>query len=191
MAYCINCGELNPDDARFCKKCGKQTSAIAAKAAEKAGNGDLTHIFSISPTVKFVIAGYVLAVIAAFAIVVVLSVLVPGPAPVIGAALGILILLIPAYYHLQTKLVRYTLTDSTLEIDRGLFSRTTQNIPLRRIQDVTVSAGFGQRLLGYGDITIDNASEDGGKITLKKIDSPKKYAEMILLQMREIDRESL
>ncbi|MCV4614370.1 PH domain-containing protein, partial [Escherichia coli] len=74
------------------------------------------------------------------------------------------------------------MTDSTIEIDRGLISRTTQNIPLRRIQDVTVSAGILQRILGYGDISIDNASEDGGKVVLKSIDSPKKYADLILRQ---------
>ncbi|MER3430444.1 MAG: hypothetical protein C4324_05270 [Blastocatellia bacterium] len=191
MAYCINCGELNPEYGRYCKKCGKETIGPGSKQGDVGERGDFRHIFSITPTIKFVIAGYVLAVIAAFAVVVALSVFAPGPAPVIGAALGVLILLIPAYCHLQTKLVRYTLTDSILQIDRGLFARTTQNIPLRRIQDVTVSASFWQRMFGYGDITIDNASEDGGKITLKKIDSPSKYAEMLLRQMRQIDRDAV
>jgi uncharacterized membrane protein YdbT with pleckstrin-like domain len=96
--------------------------------------------------------------------------------------------LVPLYYHLRKKLVRYTLTDTTIEIDRGLISRTTQNIPLRRIQDVTVSATVTQRMLGLGDLIIDNASEDGGKIVLDGIDEPKKYAELMLRQMRQIER---
>ena len=46
------------------------------------------------------------------------------------------------------------------------------------------TGGFG----GLGDIIIDNASEDGGKIVLDDIDSPKKYAELMLRQMRQLDR---
>ena len=56
------------------------------------------------------------------------------------------------------------------------------------MQDVTVTASITQRMLGYGDIAIDNASEDGGKVVLDNIDSPKRYAEMILRQMRTLDR---
>ncbi|MCV4698414.1 hypothetical protein OFB92_35420, partial [Escherichia coli] len=71
-------------------------------------------IFSVSPTVKFVLAGYAAAVIAAFALVVILTIFIPGLAPAIGAVAGVLIILIPAYFHLKRKLVRYTLTDSTI-----------------------------------------------------------------------------
>jgi uncharacterized membrane protein YdbT with pleckstrin-like domain len=107
---------------------------------------------------------------------------------VAGVILGMALLLIPLFFHIRKKLVRYTLTDTTIEIDRGLISRTTQNIPLRRIQDVTVSASAMQRLLGFGDVIIDNASEDGGKVVLDDIDSPKKYAELMLHQMRRLER---
>ena len=98
------------------------------------------------------------------------------------------LLLVPLYYHIRKKLVRYTLTDTTIEIDRGLISRTTQNIPLRRIQDVTVSSTMTQRMLGFGDVIIDNASEEGGKIVLDDIDSPKKYADLLLRQIRQLER---
>jgi uncharacterized membrane protein YdbT with pleckstrin-like domain len=98
------------------------------------------------------------------------------------------LLLIPLFFHIRKRLVRYTLTDTTIEIDRGLISRTTQNVPLRRIQDVTVSATVMQRLLGFGDVIIDNASDDVGKIVLDDIDSPKRYAELVLRQMRQLER---
>lgn len=102
-------------------------------------------------------------------------------------AAGLLILLIPAYHHLKQKIVRYTLTESKLEIDTGLISRTTRNVPLRRIQDVTVSSNMWQRLLGFGDLVIDNASEEGGKVVLKNIDTPRRYADELLRQMRRIE----
>jgi uncharacterized membrane protein YdbT with pleckstrin-like domain len=96
-------------------------------------------------------------------------------------------LLIPAFYHFRQKLVRYTLTDAKIEIDQGLISRTTRNVPIRTIQDVTVSATVWQRMLGFGDLIIDNASDEAGKIVLKNIDSPKKYADILLKQMRRLN----
>lgn len=195
--FCNKCGTENPDDAVYCKKCG---SAIEAedetRVAQRMRNTEAvvpdsdvsSRIFAINPTLKFVALGYVLAVAVAFALVVLLTAFLPGFVPLIGVVLGLLLLLVPVYYHVQAKLVRYSLNDTTIEIDRGLISRTTQHIPLRRVQDVTVTSTIFQRLLGYGDIEIDNASEEGGKVVLDNIDMPKRYADMILRQMRLLDR---
>ena len=196
--YCNKCGTLNPDDAVYCKKCGAMVEAeeetrVAAKSKspgpypERSDNIS-ERVFSIAPTLKFVYGGYAIAVIVAFFLVVLLTIFVSGFAPLFGVVLGVVVLLIPAYYHLRQRLIRYSLTDATIEIDRGLISRTTQNIPLRRVQDVTVSATLFQRLLGYGDITIDNASEDGGKVVLDNVDSPRRYADLILRQMHDLER---
>ena len=101
--------------------------------------------------------------------------------------IGLLLFLIPAYFHVRQMLTRYTLTDSKLEIDTGLIARTTRNIPIRRIQDVTISSNFWQRMLSFGDVVIDNASEDGGKVVLKNINTPNHYADVLLRQMRRIE----
>src|SRR6185369_6276859 len=66
------------------------------------------------------------------------------------------LLLIPAYYNRRRNMVRYTVTDSKLQNDTGLIARTTKNIPLSKVQDVTVSATIPQRIMGFGDIIIDN-----------------------------------
>jgi uncharacterized membrane protein YdbT with pleckstrin-like domain len=196
--YCSKCGQDNANDSVFCKKCGsmmepEEETRVAVKprdAVDRREDAELSEkIFSISPTVKFVYVGYIAAIIGAFLLVALLSILLPAVGAVPAVILGLALLLIPAFYHLRKKMVRYTLTDTMIEIDRGFVSRTTQNIPLRRVQDVTVTAGVLQRLLGYGDIEIDNASETAGKVILDDIDSPKRYADLILKQMRRIDRE--
>jgi membrane protein YdbS with pleckstrin-like domain len=208
--YCSKCGTDNADDAVYCKKCGGLIEAEdETRVSPKLRNADvglrnvspveslrdrdadaLQHekIFSITPTVKFVMVGYVATIVAAFLLVALVSIFLPVVGSVPAVIVGIALLLVPAFYHLRKKLVRYTLTDTTIEVDRGLISRTTQNIPLRRVQDVTVTASLLQRVLGYGDIEIDNASETGGKVILDDIDSPKKYSELILKQMRQLDR---
>jgi uncharacterized membrane protein YdbT with pleckstrin-like domain len=191
--YCNKCSADNPDDAVYCKKCGSllepeaETHVAPRRGTSRLESVGEERIFSISPTLKFIYLGYVIAVVAAFILVALLTLFVSGFIPVVGVVTGVGMLLIPAYYHLRQKLVRYSLTEATIEIDRGMISRTTQNIPLRRVQDVTVSATLLQRLLGYGDIMIDNASEDGGKVVLDNVDTPRKYADQILRRMRDLE----
>ncbi|MCZ2390958.1 MAG: PH domain-containing protein [Acidobacteria bacterium] len=209
--FCDKCGLENADDAAFCRSCGRElkeietrvvaraanTSAtegpvpLAAKAAEEIhakNTDDEMIVFSIGPTLKFVYAGYIAALLGAF----VVAAIIGGffGSPWFGVGLGFVILLIPVYFHFKTKLVQYTLTDTKLEIDSGFIARTRRNIPLRRVQDVTVSSTFLQRLLGFGDVVIDNASEGGERIILDDIDRPQARADEILREMRRLDTHS-
>lgn len=191
--FCIKCGTQNPDDAVYCKKCGGMLEAeeetrvaVRGTGAEIETDGDHQEIFRIGPTLKFVYMGYVAAIVAAIFLVAILAVF--GVTALVAVPVGLALLLIPAWYHIKAKLVSYKLTDAMIEIDEGLISRTTRNVPLRRIQDVTVSATMMQRFLGFGDIIIDNASEDGGKVVLDNINDPREYTNLILKQMRRLDR---
>ncbi len=195
--FCIKCGAENSEEAVFCLKCGnrfdengEEETRIAARKTDL--SDDEKQIFSIRPTLLFVKIGYGLAVIGAFLVVAFFVVfsqatgfIVP---PWISVLVGLTLLLIPAYFHLKQKMVLYTLTDSKVSIDKGLISRTTRNVPLRIIQDVTVSANFVQRILGFGDVEIENANENDGKVLLKNINSPKDTAETLLKQMRRLDK---
>jgi uncharacterized membrane protein YdbT with pleckstrin-like domain len=187
--FCSKCGKLNANDAVYCQKCGvllerEDETRVAARATSVPEAGDVEgNIFSISPTLLFVKAGYTAAALGAILLVALFKLLLPGISAWIAVLIGMLLLLVPAYFHIRQKLVRYTLTESKIEIDSGLVSRVTRNVPLDRIQDVTVSTSVGQRLLGFGDLIIDNASEAGGNVVLKNIDSPKKHADILLRQM--------
>ncbi len=196
--YCIKCGHDNRDDARFCKKCGialepeNEEETRVAHRPDTGGELEEPQIFSIRPTLMFVKMGYVAAVVSAFLLAALLATVLPvlGWAMSAGIVvlLGISLLLIPGYYHIKQKTVRYTLTDSKVEIDEGLLSKTTRNVPLRIIQDVTVSANLFQRMLGFGDIEIENANENDRVIVLKNINTPKKYAATLLEQMRRLNK---
>lgn len=189
--HCSNCGSYVAPGVRFCSGCGAPASDPEATRIartqgglpERAADDELEHvIFTVRPTLVFVKLGYLLAVLGAIILVFVLA-LVDVPA-YISIPLALALLLIPAYYHLRRNMIRYTLTDSTLEIDTGLFARTTRNIPLSKIQDVTVSASISQRLLRFGDVVVDNASELGGSTVLQNISNPRHYADLLLRQLR-------
>ncbi len=193
--FCTKCGAANSDEAIYCQKCGaliesEEETRVARKikigeALESAAEEE-RRVFSISPTLLFIKIGYLLA--AAGVVLLVILLALAGVSFIVSLPVGLSLFLIPAYYHLRQKMVRYTLTDSKIEIDEGFVFQSSRNVPLRSIQDVSVSSTIAQRLLGFGNLVIDNASEDGGKIVLRNIDKPKKYADLLLRQMRLLDK---
>lgn len=189
--HCTNCGSYVAPGVRFCSNCGSPASDPEATRIARVQSGlpeqrhedDLGQvIFAVKPTLIFVKLGYVLAVLGAIVLVFLLA-LINIPA-YISIPIGLAMLLIPAYYHVRRNMIRYTLTDATLGIDTGLIARTTRNIPLSKIQDVTVSASIPQRLLRFGDIVVDNASELGGSTILRNINNPRHYADLLLRELR-------
>jgi len=190
--HCSNCGSYIPPGVRFCSNCGTPAGDPEATRIARVQSGlpvqrelneDLEQvIFTVRPTMIFIKLGYALAVLAAFAVVLLLA-WIDVPA-LISVPLALALLLVPAYYHLRRNMVRYTLTDSKLEIDTGLIARTTRNIPLSKIQDVTVSASIPQRVLGFGDLIVDNASELSGTTVLHNISNPRHFADLLLRQLR-------
>ena len=191
--HCSNCGSYIAPGVRFCSGCGSpatdpDANRIARVQAGMVSPGDEglddieRTIFTVRPTLIFVKLGYALAMVGAITLVFLLA-LIDIPAYV-SISVALALLLIPAYYHIRRNMIRYTLTDSKIEIDTGLIARTTRNIPLSKIQDVTVSASIPQRILGFGDLIVDNASELGGTTILHNISNPRHYADLLLRQLR-------
>jgi membrane protein YdbS with pleckstrin-like domain len=206
--HCTNCGTYIAPGQKYCAGCGAAAvdpeatrlqqrpqsnvpqfnearfdARAVARSREDESNELERTIFTTRPTMLFVKLGYALAVIGAILLVGLLGLFTPVPWWV-SVPLGLALLLIPAFYHVKRNTVRYTLTDSKIEIDQGFISRTTRNIPLRNIQDVTVSASIPQRILGFGNLIIDNASETGGNTVLRNINDPRHYADLLLRELR-------
>ncbi len=189
---CSNCGAYVAPGARFCSNCGAPAVDPEATRMARVQSGMMTGpdsydleetVFTVRPTLLFIKIGYAAAVIGAILLIVLLASF--GAPAYLSIPLALSLLLLPAYYHLKRNMVRYTVTDAKMEIDTGLIARNTRNIPLSKIQDVTVSASISQRMLGFGDIIIDNASEIGGTTVFRNIDNPRHYADLLLRELRK------
>ena len=191
---CDKCGSFLDSDSRFCKTCGapvhdpeetriaRPPSSVPTRSDE--GVDVESVIFRVRPTMLFIKIGYGAATLGAILLTILLAMIKIVDIPwYVSLPIAMGLLLIPAYYHLKRNMIRYTVTDSKIEIDYGLIARTTRNIPISKIQDVTVSASIWQRLLGFGDIVVDNASEIGGTTTLHNINNPRHYADLLLRQL--------
>ena len=195
--YCNKCGQTLPEGSRFCNSCGSQTVSASAPsdrpvgvASAVASYADEQVIFTLRPTLIFVLIRYVVAAaitIAAAALVGILS----NSWPVLGGwtafliILGVAILVFsnPIYNHVLRRREVYTLTNHKLEMRYGIIAKIRRNIPIRNIQDVTVTASVWQRFLNLGDIEIESASE-AGKIVLDDIHHPERYSNLILAELR-------
>jgi membrane protein YdbS with pleckstrin-like domain len=193
--HCTNCGSYIAPGTRFCAGCGAaaidpEMTRLARARTDAPQRNDAPDdiertIFTVRPTMIFIKIGYVAAALGAILLTILLTLLPFVTIPwYVSLPLAMALLLIPAYYHMKRNLVSYTLTDSKIMIDQGLIAKTTRNIPLRNIQDVTVSATIPQRLLGFGNLVIDNASEQGGTTILRNINDPRHHADLLLRELR-------
>ena len=194
--FCIKCGANNSDQAVYCQKCGTMLEAeeetrIVQKKIQIKDEDEENEIFSIRPTLMFVKFGYILAIGGAFLLVALLAafglITQISISSVLVVLFGLSLLLIPAFYHLKNKTVKYTLTDSKVEINKGLISHTTRNLPLRSIQDVIIRH-CSPTTSPFGDV-IENATEKRENI-LKKCQfiRGQKIRDMLSQAMRRLNK---
>ncbi len=148
---------------------------------QEGSNGKEQIIFSITPVFYEVGLTYLWAV--ALSLIVTIAIAYARGDWWLAVISATIFLVMPVIRHIRLKHTVYTLTNIKVEIRSGIFSKSARNIPLRHIQDVTVSETLKERLIGIGDILIDSAAIEG-KIAMNNIKNPRKYADMILDQLQ-------
>ncbi|HWP45403.1 MAG TPA: PH domain-containing protein [Blastocatellia bacterium] len=198
--YCNQCGQALPNLSRFCNICGAAvvTGTPVARDPGQSRGPQLARspldieqehvIFMLRPTMVFVYGWYIAAAAVVIASAAALGLLSGNPWVtewwyVVILVVGLLAFSVPVYKHILTRREVYTLTNFKLEMRYGLIAKETRNIPLNKIQDVSVFASVWQRFLRLGDIVIDSASETG-PIRLDDISNPNLYADKILAELR-------
>jgi len=176
--FCHRCGKSLALESKFCNGCG-----LSIISDQPLKNEDI--IFRIRPSFYSVATTYLGAGIFSLAAIAVFGYF--GLPIGTSLALSLVSFAFPFLRHFQRNRIVYTLTPSKIEIDFGIISKTVRNIPLRSTQDVTVSAGIFERIIGVGDVIIDSAAE-AGKIQMRQVSDPRKYANLILQQLQQAHR---
>jgi putative membrane protein len=138
-------------------------------------------IFSINPTFFEVLPSYLLAIV--LSLIATAAVAYARANLVVALILAAIFFIMPIIRHIKLNHTVYTLTASKVEIRTGILSKSAQSIPLRHIQDVTVSETLKERLIGIGDVLIDSAALDR-KMAMNNIKNPRKFADLILDQLQ-------
>ena len=86
---------------------------------------------------------------------------------------------VPIKKHIATRLVSMQLTEDRLTVERGLMSKFTRTMDMRKVQDVSVRQSLWGRIFGIGDISVETAGESG-QLSMPGIDRPRDVAHFIL-----------
>jgi uncharacterized membrane protein YdbT with pleckstrin-like domain len=94
-------------------------------------------------------------------------------------AIPLVLFVFPLRAHLRRRLITLKLEDHHLTLESGLFSRTRRTLDMAKIQDVTVKQTIGQRMIGVGDVLLEDSGK-GGTLGINNVDSPRMIADEII-----------
>src|SRR3977135_343641 len=135
--YCNECGQTLPDGSRFCNKCGA-TIGVKNSSSDYSSRGpvevadyvDEHVIFTLRPTLIFVLVRSIVAALIVIATAALMGILhssfqnVSGWVPFL-VILGVAIIAFanPIYHHILRKREVYTLTNHKLEMRYGIIAK--------------------------------------------------------------------
>jgi hypothetical protein len=75
--------------------------------------------------------------------------------------------------------LHYRISDERVLITEGLLGKKTENIELIRIQDMSHSQSFGERIINVGDLTIRSHDTSNPVFELKNVKNPAEVHEIL------------
>jgi hypothetical protein len=123
--YCNKCGQTLPEGSRFCNSCGSQTLSANGPSdgpVTVASYADEQEIFTLRPTMIFVLVRYIVAGLITIAAAALMGILSSrsGVSPQISffVILGVALVAFsnPVYKHILRKREVYSLTNHKLEM---------------------------------------------------------------------------
>ena len=136
---CPVCGETIKVAALKCRFCGEDLQAFA----EKQQQVEEKTLFSGRPAVMYSFGEYVFAVL----------------------TLGLAAL----FFWLRKVSIKYRITTQRIQIEKGLLSKSRNNVELFRIDDYEIQKPLGMRLVGHSALLLKSSDRNVADICLKGI----------------------
>jgi uncharacterized membrane protein YdbT with pleckstrin-like domain len=86
---------------------------------------------------------------------------VAQPVGYLALAFAVLAAMLLAARSIRARNDEFVVTDRRVLRSVGLLSKEHEQAPIEKIQDITVTQGLVGRILGYGDVSLETASERG------------------------------
>lgn len=143
----------------------------------------------VRPSIKLIVAVYMLSGILMAAIAIYQFAVAPQPQEnwYLWLIIPVFLDLWAASHHIRLVFTKLTLTGDKLRYESGMLSKSTRTIQVAKIQDVRVDQSIAQRILGLGDLSIETAGESS-RLTMTNIDGPQRIAERLLDAAHHLDQ---
>lgn len=86
---------------------------------------------------------------------------------------------------IESHAIRWVLTTERLRVIRGILARSTEEIELTRVRDVSLDQGLTQRALGIGTVTVVGTDATSPSVIIHDIEEPEQVMELIRQAVRE------
>lgn len=133
----------------------------------------------VRPSVKKIVFGYLLCLLAGVAIAVYWYAAAPSIPVWAALVIPAVAALFVAIRHIERRMTRIIVSADRLRYESGLFSKTTRTIELDKVQDVRVDQSLSQRIMNMGNISLETAG-GSSRIVMDSIDRPQEAANHIL-----------
>jgi len=98
--------------------------------------------------------------------------------------LPLVVLVVPLSMHVKRLQMTLRLEDHHLTLERGFLSRTRRTLDMAKIQDVTVKQTLRQRMIGVGDLILEDAGQTGA-MDIRNLDRPRAIADFIIAASKQ------
>jgi len=113
-------------------------------------------------------------------------VVVPWWVYAIAIAIGLACWIIP---WVQTRSVRFRVTNYRIDYERGIFTRRIDTIELWHVDDISFKQGFLDRILGVGDITIMSDDKTTPRLNLDGVPNPRPLFDQLKQRIIAVKRQ--
>ena len=190
---CPDCGRDVSPLAPSCPHCGRPSPAANAPILPSSGPpaGKEETVWSGSPHWTLLTGRLVALILSAVGIPIVFYLMAAASedpdsraglraAGWLIAAVAVLILGVSlAVGLILLRATKYTVTNQRLLIEKGLFSKSVDEIDMRLIDDSQYTQGFLHRLLGIGHVTVMSSDKNTPVYTMRGIADPRSIRELI------------
>lgn len=90
---------------------------------------------------------------------------------------GIIALLPIAAQWLKNRFTKYRLTNRRIQIRQGILSRSTSDLPLNKVNDISLKQNIFQRLVGAGTILILTGNDNFS--VLENVADPERFRDIV------------
>jgi uncharacterized membrane protein YdbT with pleckstrin-like domain len=205
VVTCPDCGREVSTMAAACPQCGRPSSptSYAAPAAATAPAMAEETLWRGSPSARVLVGKLVLIILAAILIPLAASFVASHTNDLDMAAritkFGWWITAAVVLWQIVTFLIMmvrlqstvYTITNQRVLIERGMLSKSLNEIDLRYIDDTQFFQSFAGRLLGIGNVTLISSDKAFPTTVLHGIAKPRDIREMIRARAYQVSQRQL